>query len=284
MMDLGPGEKTLFHMSVNLAHRSGKQGFSAMLIDASGKLWQYHVETDVYETAHFVAPNSTVNLGALMPRERTTAEIAFVVHSPDRLSFPTNLSFQSDLPETELIIPSDQPIVEVENGTFKPEIVLKINHAAPSKAGSYGGSVICTFSSNGKSESVKLNLYASVARSFEVSPAYLVFNQGDEESIRRRVLIRRTDGKSLQVKHIKPAFSEPILNIELSEIKKDTVLITLSIDPKSIIKSYYGHISLTTNHELQDEIQIPIALITKYYPGTKLDQPNSIGAAYWVCG
>ncbi len=21
-----------------------------------------------------------------------------------------------------------------------------------------------------------------------------------------------------------------------------------------------------------------------YYPGTKLDQPNSIGAAYWVCG
>ncbi len=27
-----------------------------------------------------------------------------------------------------------------------------------------------------------------------------------------------------------------------------------------------------------------VLLVEPYYPGTKLDQPNSIGAAYWVCG
>ncbi len=262
-MELAPGQETTLTFEVDLRHRKGPQRFLCYLVEADGSEWTYTLETTLHERARFRDADS-LHFGMIDPKTEEARDTEFVLHSDSLEALPDTVSFRAD--SDQLRVEAGAAEVERQSdGTFVRRLPVRIRLQCPDREGLSHASIYAEFDRQGEKQRVQLGVTWNVRTLFSVSPAQAYFGTVDTSAsgeIVRRVMIRRTDGKSLSIKGIKTSCPPVRCSVEKAP-EGSACSLALTLDPRKMNGPLWGEVIVETDHAVQPFVKIPVAALAQ---------------------
>lgn len=185
-MDLGPGEETVLHLTVNLAGRSGKQQIACELVEAGGKGHIAELTATVYES--FKASVATVSFGDVRPRQAGTAKFYLEAYATSTEKLPAAVSPTYDAKLVKSLISPAQTEM-CEYGVWRRSWSVE---ASLSEGGELGPHQEMLSFSSGSGEPVSVMSFWSVNVPYRADPPTIfIKNEGSATSRSKTIQIRK---------------------------------------------------------------------------------------------
>lgn len=262
-MELGPGKQTTLHLEIDFRNRKGPQRFVTCLKEVGGGEWAYSLEVTLHVRARFT-DDGPIHFGMVDPRSEGVRETQFRLHAEKREALPERVVFRSQSEHVQLEVgtPADE---EQGDGTAVRRFPLKVRLRAPEHQGLGQGFVVAHFQRGGAKEQVDQSVTWNVRTLYSVSPTQVYFGTvepSSAKSVERQVLLRRTDGRALNIKAAKTSCLAVRASVERAQ-DGGAVRLFLVLDPRAMKGPLFGELSVETDHEVQGLVKVPLAALLK---------------------
>ncbi len=260
-MDLAHAEETMLHLEVDLRNRHGPQRFQCYLIDERGAVWSYSVQCTIYARAQF-AEAGTVHFGTVPPRAEEARETTFLLNAESEEALPPVPTFRSDTPDLRVEVAKKER-VRRSDGTAARRLTLKLILQAPEHSGVGQGTVVAEYERLGRKEQLQTMAAWNVRSGLSVAPAEVYFGTIDTastEAVERRIIIKRTDGKPLEITGMHVPM--PGVSCLLEPGSENSIrCLRFRLDPKAVRTALWGEVVVETDYESQPRLRIPVAAL-----------------------
>jgi hypothetical protein len=265
LMELAPGEETTLHFEIDLRNRKGPQLFICRLMQPDEEDWTYAVETTLYERAQFTPIGSTI-FGLVDPNTEHERGAELRLYAESEALLPSDVSFRSD--SDDLRVEAGAPTVAVQSDGFAVRTIpLKLRLHSPGTAGLGQASVWASYERHGEKQQLQTGVSWNVRTLYSLSPPQVYFGTvaATASPVERRVILRRSDGKPLEIKDLKA--SSPAVSCS-SEKKRGELeeQLLLVLDPKQFTGPLVGEVVVETRDPVHRSVKIPFAAIPERVP------------------
>jgi hypothetical protein len=261
------GEQTELNVTIRVAEREGPQRLLVTLADSTGRTWTYTLDFTIYPRARF--PVDSFWLGSVDSQVRISRTSVFEVFSTTSSGLPDRVQFATSNESIQLTSGEAQAPVQLSDKIWVKRVPLSVAITAPTEPGPFHGDIRAEYLYRGKARQASAAISGSVRSLFEVAPQCVFFGTSVPESLSRRAIIRRTDGKPLTIEVSRVSHPDVTAKLETGKNDSAFVILSLTLDRKSKATPLWGEVILTTNDEKQSTIKIPLL------PHRNQSQPRS---------
>jgi hypothetical protein len=258
-MTLALGEETRLEIKMNLRGRSGQQRIAVTLLEPSGRPWHNLIDFTIYPRARFNTGQESLQLAEAKPKTTLERDVTLEFFDTDRKQLPAAPAFATEGHPFQITVGTPQE-EQVAPNIWTRKVPLHIRYTAPDRAGPYHGELVAKFTQRGEKQTLKLGVNGYVLSLFKVTPEFVFFeaSSNPDDTCTRKVTIRRTDGKPLEIKKLETSHAKIKALIEPTR-NPSIVTLKLTLSSQEMKDHLWGETILHTNQPEQPTLKVQFA-------------------------